>query len=150
MKYQSRSHTCGPAALGNAARALGISASERRLVSLSGCTEDLGADEHGLIAAAREIGLKATPHWTADKNAAWAFVRAAALDGRPCLLCISNWGHWVTTIGMLGDRIVLDDPSNSAANVSENGTHVLTRKQLLKRWRHRHEAEPFYAIAIGR
>lgn len=150
MRYQSSEFTCGPAALGNAARALGMTISERRIVSLSGCTPELGTDEHGLIIAARELGLKATPHWTADRNAAWAFVRAAALDGRPCILCTNNWGHWVTIIGMLGDKVILDDPSNSAKNVNENGTHVLTRKQLLKRWKHRHEEEPFYAIAIGR
>lgn len=150
MKYQALAHSCGPAALRNAAVALGVSVTEARLRALAGCTEELGTDEHGLICAAREIGLKATPHWSSDKNAAWAFVRSNVMDGRACLLCTSNWGHWVTVIGVLGDRVVLDDPSNAAANVHENGTHVLTRKQLLKRWRHRHEAEPFYAVALGR
>lgn len=150
MRYQEESWSCGPAALVNAARALGKRVAEKRVRSLSGCTEDAGADERGLIFAARDLSLTATPHHSADSAAAWAFVRSNVLEGRPCLICVDSWGHWVTVVGIIGDRVLLYDPANTKKNQAENGVEPLTRPQLLKRWRCPKEEEPFYAIAIGR
>jgi ABC-type bacteriocin/lantibiotic exporter with double-glycine peptidase domain len=144
-----RSWSCGPAALVNAARAIGVRVSEGRIRKLAGTTED-GTDEIKLIFATRSIGLTATPNHTKDQAAGWAFIRANVLDGRPCLVCIDQWSHWVTIIGMIGDRVLLADSANTKKNVSENGIHSLSRTDLLKRWRCRDESEPFYAIAIGK
>lgn len=149
MRYQQRSWSCGPAALVNAARAIGVRVSEGRLRKLAGTTED-GTDEHELITAARGIGLTATPHHSADQATAWAFVRANVLDGRPCLICIDQWSHWVAVVGIVGDRILLADPANTKKNMAENGTHSLSRKDLDRRWRCPAESEPFYAIAVGK
>lgn len=133
----------------NAARALGIRVAEGRIRALAGTTED-GTDEDELIAAARGIGLKATAHHSADQSAAWAFVRANVLDGRPCVLCIDQWRHWVTVIGIVGDRVLLCDPNDTKKNASENGIYSLSRPDLLRRWRHPSDEEPFYAIAISK
>ncbi len=144
-----RGWSCGPASLVNACRALGKRVAEGRIRALAGTTQD-GTDEHGLVRAARGVGLTATPGPTADQNAAWAFVRANVLDGRPTLLCIDSWGHWVTVIGLVGDRVIVIDPSNSKKNARENGVMSLSRTDLLKRWRHPRAEEPFYALAIGK
>lgn len=150
MRYQDTSFSCGPAALVNAIRVLGRRVAERRVRSLSSCTEEDGTDEQGLIAAARSLGYTASTHWSADQSAAWSFIRASVLDGKPVLLCIDNWGHWVTVIGNVGDHVILVDPANTKKNMAENGIMTLSRRDLAKRWRCKSEQEPFYAIAIGK
>lgn len=149
MRYQMRAWSCGPASLVNACRALGFRVAEGRIRALAGTTED-GTEEDGLISAARELRLTATPHHGADQAAAWAFVRSNVMDGRPCLICIDQWNHWVTVIGIVGDRVLVFDPAETKKNQSESGVHALSRTDLLKRWRHKSEDEPFYAIAIGK
>lgn len=149
MRLQDLPWSCGPAALVNAARALGKKISERKIRGRAGTTQAEGTDEFGLIAAARELGFSAVQNYSVDGQAAWAFVRANILDGRPCLLCIDLWDHWVTAIGLIGDRVIVVDPSNATTNRREQGVHCLTRKNLLKRWRHRTAEEPFYSIALG-
>ncbi len=150
MRYQDVSFSCGPAALVNALRVFGKRIAERRIRGLSSCTEEDGTDEHGLIAATRSLGYTAASHWSADQTAAWSFVRANVLDGKPCLLCIDSWGHWVTVIGIVGDHVLVADPATWKKNEAENGIHSLSRRELLKRWRHPRDSEPFYAIAVGR
>ncbi len=150
MRYQEESWSCGAAALVNAARALGKRVAEGRVRSVSGTTHDDGTAEDGLISGARELGLTATEHHSADSAAAWAFVRSNVLEGRPCLICVDSWGHWVTVVGLVGDRVLVADPANTKKNRSENGVLSLLRKDLLPRWRCPKEEEPFYAIAIGR
>lgn len=149
MRYQSRPWSCGPAALVNAARALGRRVTEGRVRRLSGSTETVGTDEHGLMVAARELGFSAVPHHSRDAATSWAFVRSNVLDGRPCLLCVDTWGHWVTAVGIVGDRVILIDPANTVKNMAELGVHTMRRSALSRRWRHPREDEPFYAIAIG-
>lgn len=149
MRYQNLAWSCGPASLVNAARSLGKRIAESRIRKLSGTTKD-GTDEHGLMNAARSLSLTATPHWSSSDSTAWAFIRANVLDGRPCLLCIDNWGHWVTAIGMIGDRIIIADPTSAKSNQKENGIYSFSRKDLKKRWKHRSEEEPYYAIAVGK
>jgi ABC-type bacteriocin/lantibiotic exporter with double-glycine peptidase domain len=149
VRYQELPWSCGPAALRSAGLTLGEKISERTIRAKAGTTED-GTDEKELIQAARAVGLTATSHHSADKSAAWSFVRANVLDGRPCLLCIDQWSHWVTVIGIVGDKVILVDPANTQKNTGENGTHVLSRPQLMRRWKCPRTEEPFYAIAIGK
>ncbi len=150
MKYQAREWSCGPASLLNACRALGIKVSEAKIRSIAGTTEEFGTDEVQLISAARTIGRTATAHHSADFAASWAFVRSNLLEGKVCLLCIDNWGHWVTVIGISGDRVIIADPANTKKNVVENGIHSLSKKDLLRRWKCKNEQEPFYAITVGK
>lgn len=103
-----------------------------------------------MIPAIRELGLTATPHHSADAAAAWAFVRSNAMEGRPSLICVDQWRHWVSLIGVVGGFVIMADPINTKSNISENGIHLLSRPQLARRWRCRNEDEPFYAIAIGK
>lgn len=149
MRYQQRAWSCGPAALVNAARAIGVRISEGRARKLAGTTED-GTDETELIQAVRAVGLTATPHHSKDQPAAWAFVRSNVLEGRPCLICIDQWTHWVTVVGIVGDRVLVADPANTVKNKGENGILSLSRTDLDRRWRCPNEQEPFYAIAVGK
>lgn len=150
MRTQLRDWSCGAAALVNASLTLGKTVSEGKVRKLAGTTREDGTDERGIIDAARALGLTATPSSSSDSTAAWAVVRANLLDGRPCLLCIDNWGHWVTAIGIVGERVIIADPAETVRNSRENGIHVLRKTKLLKRWRHKAEETPYFSIAIGR
>lgn len=149
MRFQEKPWSCGPAALRSAGLVLGEKVSERTIRARAGTTED-GTDEEELIHAARELGWTASPHHSADKAAAWAFVRANVLDGRPCVLCLDQWTHWVCVIGIVGDKVIYFDPANTQKNSQENGITVSSRTSLSKRWRCPSEQMPFYAIAIGK
>lgn len=150
MRYQDTSFSCGPSSLVNAIRVFGKRVSERRIRTLASCSEDEGTDEAGLISAARSLKFTASTHWSSDQTAAWSFIRANVMDGRPCLICIDQWQHWVTVVGIVGDHVLVIDPANTKKNKAENGVYSLSRRELLKRWRCPSETEPFYAIAIGR
>jgi hypothetical protein len=103
-----------------------------------------------MISGIRGMGLSAIPHHSSDASTAWAFVRSNVMEGRPCLLCIDQWRHWVTVIGCVGGMVVIADPVDTKSNRSENGVHTLSRSRLVGRWRCRDEQEPFYAIAMGK
>lgn len=149
MRYQECSWSCGAAAFVNACRALGRRVSERRARSLCGTTEQ-GTDEAELIAAARELGLTATEFKGSDKGAAWAYVRAQLLEGHPSLLCVDQWQHWITAIGIIGDKVILIDSANTVKNTAENGVWTMNRNELGKRWRSRDPLEPFYVLTLGK
>lgn len=149
MRYQQQTWSCGPAALRNALRTLGKNVSEAQVRKVCG-TDQTGTDEVGLMAGARELGFVAVPNHTRDVHTAWAFVRSNVLDGRPCILCMDSWGHWVTVIGIVGERVILIDPARTTKNMQENGVHPLRCRDLQRRWKNPREEEPFYAIAIGR
>lgn len=123
--------------------------SESRVRRLAESGPD-GTDEAHLIRAVREMGLKATPHGGSGGPAAWAFVRSNVSEGRPCLLCIDQWRHWVAVVGSLGGRVILADSARSIRNQAENGVHVLSRPGLIRRWRCRNERDAFYAIAVSK
>jgi hypothetical protein len=103
-----------------------------------------------MIAGIRGLGLTATPHSSADVATAWAFVRSNAMEGRPTLICIDQWRHWVAVIGAVGNLVIIADPIDTKSNRAENGIHALSRPRLLRRWRCRDEQQPFYAIAMGK
>lgn len=149
MRYQQKSYSCGPAALLNAIKIFEKKITESKIRKLSSCSED-GTDENGLITAIRQLNYTASTHWSADQTAAWSFIRANVMDGRPCLVCIDQWQHWVTIIGIIGDKVILIDPSNSKKNTSENGVFSLNRFKMIKRLKCSSETQPFYIIAIGK
>jgi len=123
--------------------------SERSVRSLCGTTHE-GTDDEQMISAIRALGLTATAHHSSDVAAAWAFVRSNAMEGRPSLICIDQWRHWVSLIGVVGGLVILVDPVDTKSNRAENGIHTLSRPRLVRRWRCRNEDEPFYAIAMGK
>lgn len=149
MRYQGLEWSCGPASVVNACRTLGLRVSESRVRSLAGASAG-GTDEQQLISAIRSLGLTASEYQGSDMAAAWAFVRSNLMDGKPQLLCIDQWKHWVCAIGMVGQSVIVFDPDRTVKNSRENGVVPMTRRILQRRWRCRNEQEPFYAIAVGR
>lgn len=149
MRYQTDDRSCGPASIVNGSRVLGLRISERSARSACGTTSD-GTDDCQMVIGIRSLGMTATAHHSADVAAAWAFVRSNAMEGRPSLICIDQWRHWVALIGTIGNLVIVADPIDTKSNRLENGILTLSRPGLVRRWRCRNEQEPFYAIAMGK
>lgn len=149
VRYQKTSYSCGATAVMNALRSLGKRVSERRISSLAGTEPEKGTTEDGVLVSIRELGFVAMRYETDDKVAAWAWMSESLKSSRPIILCISNWQHWVTAIGMLGDRVIIVDPTNAMTNKRENGVVVLSKRELIRKWMHSQKGG-FFGISIGR
>lgn len=154
LKRQSKPWKCGPAAVRNAFRALGLKVGEDEISKLCGTTE-AGTDEHGIIRAIKEYGYTATEYRSDSKKNAWQWLHGSLLHGEPVILCIQAWEHWVVCVGSLGDRVAIVDSSNFKYNVAELNTHVWDKDWLMYQWWNARKSVPeeesrLYAIAIGK
>jgi ABC-type bacteriocin/lantibiotic exporter with double-glycine peptidase domain len=155
VKFQSRDETCGPAALQNACRALGLRIGQERVARLCGTSCD-GTDEAGILTGIDALGLGREELRSRDVREARAWLHEQLRAGRPVLLCVDEWQHWVALVGLLGGnsgwRTVLVDSAVNAYNRAENGVHLVDARRLIRRWRASrrtagHEP-PFYAVAL--
>ncbi len=145
--HQEKPWSCGPAALVNVMWALGKEVSEKRVRELSDADKD-GTDEHQLLAAADALGLTAEVLHSADGDDMWDELISSVSDGRPCVLCVDSWDHWVAVVGVSGDRVVMQDSANTEDNIEANGVHLMTKAQLTKRWKCKGVSKSFYAISF--
>lgn len=153
MRYQRTDWHCGPAAVQNALAALGTKTSQDTLAQVGGTTAEHGTDEDGIKRMVLSTG-RGLDEWASNvDSASYGWLWHALLLGRPVVLCIDRWSHWVVAIGICGKRIVLFDPAKYRHNTDRLGTFTLPRGKLLKRWRAAHRVarnEPaLYGIAIG-
>lgn len=148
MRFQQTSYSCGAASVVNALRAVGIRTSERRARAAAGTTEKDGTDERGVIAALRAFGCTVHEFHGDQPDGAWNWLHGCLHRGRAVVLCTDRFWHWVAIVGSLGQRVVLVDCTRSRWNARENGTHVLGRAQLLRRWRG-YKPSRYYGISAG-
>lgn len=151
MRYQQLTFSCGPGAVVNALRALGVMIDERRVRSLAGTTTN-GTDEFGIISAVRALGYTASDFSVKSRNHAWRWLHGALLQGSAVIISVDRWSHWVTCIGLLGDRVVLIDPAKVKSNMRENGVHVLSKDRLIARWRSSRKSKDncYQAICVSK
>ena len=92
--------------------ALGHKVSQKRAGKLCGTTDD-GTDEHQIMMGLDLLGHTYTPTGNNARKEARAALDAELLAGRPALLCVDEWGHWITVIAPpLGARYPYVDPVN--------------------------------------
>lgn len=123
----------------------------RGLRALVGTTDD-GSDEHDIIRALLAYGCGVDEHRGTSALAAREWLTVSITAGRPVLLCVDRWQHWVTVTGALGAQFNLYDPARE-----NGGAFVLTWKQLARRWEVARRAARaagdggvrFYGIAVG-
>lgn len=151
MRYQQLTYSCGAGAIVNALRALGVRVDERKVRTLAGTTCD-GTDETGVIHALRALGHSASEFTGKSRNHAWRWLHGALLQGSAVIISVDLWQHWVTCIGLLGDRVILIDPAKVQSNMKENGIHVLSKERLIARWRssRRNKDNIYQAICVSR
>lgn len=121
MRFQSNRSACGPAALHNALSALGIARSEDELIQLTG-QKPAGTSAAGLLKAIRAISDAANPlvgeavMWRNKDEAIRGLWWYLTERGRPLILCVDNFDHWVACTGYLGYRFaVMDSADNRLA-----------------------------------
>lgn len=132
MRYQSNRASCGPAALHNALAALGITRSEDELVQLCKQTPD-GTSSRNIAKAIQSISTTEQPlrgQTFGFKGANEALVSIwyyVSYLGRPCILAVDGWEHWVTIIGHLGTRFGVADSANNALVLYYSPDELTTR-----------------------
>lgn len=134
MKLQRSKVTCGPLAIVNAARALGIKLTERRVRAHTGTTKKDGTLEHGMKNALERLGLYGGEMDLMSDDSFDALY--AAVQGCPVILCVDNLSHWVVAIGVAGPRIITFDSENTPENRAECGVDVWDSKGILDWWAH--------------
>jgi ABC-type bacteriocin/lantibiotic exporter with double-glycine peptidase domain len=138
VKYQSRKSSCGPAALLNAVEPLGFARTEDELAILCKTTTDGGTTSSNLIAAVKSLGLNYTVVNEKRFDVARLFLFEHLTNQGTAILCVDNYEHWVTAVGISGlGHIIID-------SADENLVLFWSRDQLRSRW-----ASPkFYGLLI--
>ncbi len=131
MKFQATPYSCGPAAVVNAMRCLGVKVKEKEVRQLAGTTKQKGTDTNGILLAVN--------NWAQGQAFdAVGFTSALAkIQGGVAIICVHGWDHWCTIIGRTnqGSYIVFD-PWTGRRNRAENGIKILNSDQLRKMWVH--------------
>lgn len=110
MYSQVKKTWCGPTAISNALLAVGQKVSQKRAGKLCGTTDE-GTDEHQLMMGLDLLGVTYEVLKENARKVARAGLDRTLLQGQPALLCVDDWGHWVTVIAPpLGARYPYVDP----------------------------------------
>ncbi len=145
--HQEKPWSCGPASLVNVCAALGMDVSEKELRE-HGDVDKEGTDEDQLIQAAKAVGLTVEVNHTGDADESWSTLTDNLMEGMPSVLCVDQWDHWVAVVGLVGDRVVMLDSANTKDNIAQNGVHLVTKSELLKRWRYRGTEKSLYSVSF--
>jgi hypothetical protein len=119
---------CGPFALKHALVSLGIFANEEQITEIAGAKWWSGADETQLGKAATHFGCKLRVLREQDPLAARRELVSYLRKGIPCLLCIFNWGHWITVVKEVKGKFIVLDSKDKAVLT------ILTWSELRNRW----------------
>src|SRR5690349_7646433 len=134
MKYQTTDYNCGPAALQNALKVLRHPVSQERIAELAGTSTE-GTDEDGLKRAVLALGFGFDEIATSDRTRAYSLLTGSLMLGRPVILCVDRWLHWVTAIGLVGTTVLVAEPARYPYVLRENGILVMAKDRVLARWR---------------
>ena len=132
MRYQSNAADCSATAIQNALRVLGVRVGQHKIARHLGDLSD-GADESAILYALGELDCAVDVFESSRRNDARAWLRLAY--AAPLLLCVDDWGHWITIAGGCGRRLFLFDSAREPWNEAENGAWPLLPRTILKRWR---------------
>ena len=127
---QPNDFTCGPFALKHALVAIGKPADEDEIASIAHTHARAGTDELGLARAARAYDCDLHHERTLSAERARRILIEQLRSRMPALLCVDDWGHWLTAVRHDGGRFILID---------SNEDPVLTDvswAQLERRWRY--------------
>ena len=95
---QSNKWQCGPFALKHALAIVGQFVDEGAITKAAKSTRS-GTDEKMLRRAANRFECDLVEVRKFEEDIAFKSLTSALVKGRPCLICINQWGHWVTIVG---------------------------------------------------
>lgn len=139
MKIQKTKYTCGPASIVNVLKCFGINTKESVVRQYSD-TDTCGTEDAGVIKALEHFKFKVLQHEQDNYNKAWKWLRKQVLSGMPAIIAVENWGHYVAIIGVIGNKVVMFDPSYSQNNKKENGVYVLSKIELDLVWKNKYNS----------
>lgn len=119
MRLQSSQANCGPFAVRNALSALGVSRSEQECESLCKVTGTHGTRARDLVRGLAAIE-SVMPSCIDETRRDVGLLRldAALRAGRPAILLVDAWSHYVAAVGVLGNRYLVADSADSELVVS--------------------------------
>jgi hypothetical protein len=127
---QPNDWTCGPFALKHALITLGRLVSSDELARDAGTHWWTGTDEIGLARAARRQDCLLPMQRKRRGESARKELVSCLKKRLPVLLCVDDWGHWITVVGHEKNSFVIID------SLLEPVVHVLSWRELWKRWRY--------------
>ena len=133
MKFQQLPYSCGPASIVNALRCFGVRRAEKTIRRACKTTQE-GTNEEDIVRVLTDLGFHATKHEQGKYAKAWKWLYNKLKEGSPVILAVRNWSHYVTAIGLMGDRIIIADSDSDSK--TENGFLVLNKRRLKKFWYH--------------
>lgn len=156
-KLQSAKYDCSIAAIQNALRVFGVRAGYKRVLSamepIDVPTWDIkdGGDEDDIKRALDALGFGYFEFESNRGYEARGWIQDMA-PNMPLILCVDDWGHWVTVAGVCRHRYLLQDPELKPHNTAELGVKWLKNSTICRRWRasrkRRKEGELYYGIAV--
>jgi len=148
VELQQRKYSCGPAAVRAALYVLGHRVTEAALRKWASTTSE-GTDERGILRAIHHYGHVGREYQTKLGRRSWLWIRSSIGRGRPVLLCVDQWDHWVAAVGRFGNQILVFDPDSSGGRKKKySGLEVYTEVELLNRWEY-YEYETGNGIYYG-
>jgi ABC-type bacteriocin/lantibiotic exporter with double-glycine peptidase domain len=116
-------------------------------------TTTKGTDESGIIKSVYHYGYKTTQINSHSKKEAWAKIKYQIGKGRPIILCVNDWNHWVTVVGMFGNKVIMFDPyKEPGKQKSYSGLKAMNEKDVLDMWAYESEEDniplTFYGIIV--
>jgi len=127
---QPNDWTCGPFALQHALVALGRLADEQAISQVAHPHWWAGTDEVKLARAARAYDCDLPFIRRTDADRAHAALTRYISQRLPVILCVDDWGHWVTVVRQERERFVLIDSKNAPV------LQVLSWPSLRNRWQY--------------
>lgn len=128
MKAQGKAWTCGVAAAANALECLGIKATQAQVAKHCHTGPVEGTDETEVKRALLAYGC-GVDEWEFHMEVlSHDWLRSHLTRRGPVILCVDDWEHYITCIGVCGERYACFDPSLGA------GIRVYTRAGLNTRW----------------
>jgi hypothetical protein len=127
---QPNDWTCGPFALKHALVALGRLADESAISQVAHPHWWAGTDEVKLARAARAFDCDLPFIRRQDPTRAYQTLVRYINQRLPVILCVDDWGHWITVVRHEHERFVVIDSRESPV------LKVLTWPQLRNRWQY--------------
>lgn len=116
---------------------LGVFKHEDEIAKIAGSNWWAGTTEIGLAKAARKFNCKMKYIQSSNPNDARRALNEELKKGRPCILSVSSWEHWITVVNYSrGNYVVIDSEYDKVISVK-------SANQLLKKWKYKDEYEGF-------
>lgn len=149
---QPDEYSCGPTCVYNALRLLGNGKIElNRIKRACGTRPSTGTDENGLQRGLRRLGYEGTEAGFTRKSygrKALAWLREEHRQGRPVILCVDQFEHWILAAGSTQRSYFILDPRGKRTRATAMS---LSGAALLRRWwgfDRASEMGSYYAVAV--